>query len=110
VGLRPLRTAQLRAVRGGGGGRHRSGTRRTRIDGDSWQGRDVPLGEERERYLLRVMEDQTILREVELTLPSWHYSDAMQAQDGVAPSFTVAVAQLSDQFGAGPFRRILINV
>ena len=50
VGLRPYRPAHLVAEREAGGAIRLAWTRRTRIDGDSWAGTDVPLGEEREAY------------------------------------------------------------
>jgi hypothetical protein len=34
----------------------------------------------------------------------------MQAADGAAPPFEIHVAQLSDSFGPGLFRRIVIDV
>ena len=84
--------------------------RRTRIDGDSWEGLDVPLGEESERYLLRVRgSGGAILRDVLLSAAAWDYPAAMQAADGAAPPFTVGVAQVSERFGAGPFTEVEID-
>ena len=83
--------------------------RRTRIDGDSWASEEVPLGEASERYRVRVVQGGTILREVNLSQPSWTYSAAAQASDGVVPGFTVDVAQVSETFGPGPYTRIMIN-
>src|SRR5690606_11370767 len=66
VGLRPLSPCHLR-VRG----RAVDWARRTRIGGDGWDGPDVPLGEETESYLLRLMRDgATLYREV-LAMPAW---------------------------------------
>ena len=42
--------------------------------------------------------------------PSWTYPAGMQAADAVALPFEIHVAQLSESFGPGPFRRIVINV
>ena len=106
VGLRPYSVAHLRAAAGVSGTRLRW-VRRTRIDGDSWASTEVPLGEEREAFLLRVRRDGDILRQVEVTLPEWTYSAAMRAADGAAPVM-VEVAQLSARFGPGPFRSLIV--
>jgi hypothetical protein len=101
-GLRPYRPAHLRASEVGGD-LDLSWIRRTRIDGDGWDLYEVPLGEEREAYLLRVQQGETVLREVELTSPSWSYSAAMQASDAISGPYQIAVAQVSDRYGPGPF-------
>ncbi|MCV2871099.1 glycoside hydrolase/phage tail family protein [Defluviimonas sp. WL0050] len=109
IGLRPLSPAHLRARRGLVGDLGVSWVRRTRIDGDSWSGLDVPLGEALERYLVRVVESSLIRREVFVAQPNWTYTTAMQAADAVTAPFEIHVAQLSDAFGPGPFRRITVN-
>jgi len=106
IGLRPLSVAHLRAE-GAAGGTALRWVRRTRIDGDSWNSAEVPLGEEREGYLIRVTRGATLLREVEVTQPSWLYPAALRAADGPAP-VTLAVAQLSARFGPGPFRSVAV--
>ncbi|MDT8856308.1 glycoside hydrolase/phage tail family protein [Paracoccaceae bacterium Fryx2] len=105
IGLRPFAPVHLEARRQGGD-LALSWVRRSRIDGDSWQSSEVPLGEEREAYLLRVVLRDTILREVALTAPGWVYPAGMQAVDGLAGAFRIEVAQVSDRFGPGPFRAI----
>ena len=75
--------------------------RRTRVDGDDWTAPDVPLGEDSESYLLRVISNTTVLREEVLATPSWTYDLAAQRADGVAPGDRVEVAQLSARYGAG---------
>jgi hypothetical protein len=109
VGLRPYSPAHLGASRVPSGDLSVSWIRRTRIDGDSWASEEVPLGEASERYRVRVVQGGTILREVNLSQPSWTYSVAAQASDGVVPGFTVDVAQVSETFGPGPYTRITIN-
>ncbi|EYD74428.1 GTA host specificity protein [Rubellimicrobium mesophilum DSM 19309] len=104
IGLRPYAVCHLRAHDSGGDLRV-SWVRRTRIDGDSWTGTEVPLGEEREAYLLRVHRDGTVLREVEVARPAWTYDAAMRAEDGPGP-LRIEVAQLSVRFGPGPFRSV----
>ncbi|MEM9754991.1 MAG: glycoside hydrolase TIM-barrel-like domain-containing protein, partial [Pseudomonadota bacterium] len=108
VGLRPYAPTHLR-VRTETAARSFSWVRRTRIDGDSWQGTDVPLGEDAEAYLVRVFDAGGLRREVTVTAPSWSYGDADRAADGTAFPFTVEVAQISARFGPGPAIRIEID-
>ncbi|MGO4915425.1 baseplate multidomain protein megatron [Pseudogemmobacter sp. W21_MBD1_M6] len=109
IGLRPYAPCHLRGRRNDAGDWQVSWIRRTRIDGDSWQSVDVPLGEESEAYVLRVLAEGSILREVQLVEPVWIYPDALQATDGIAGGFAIEVAQVSARFGAGPFERIELN-
>lgn len=88
---------------------HLGFVRRTRIDGDSWQGLDAALGEEREAYLLEIMDGSAAVRSAVLTSPSFVYTAAMQLADFGAPRWNVAirVAQLSTAFGPGTPAQIL---
>ncbi len=107
-GLRPYRPAHLRTVKTGGD--HAvSWIRRTRLEGDAWDLYDVPLNEDREAYLVRVIENGAMLRETEVTQPVWSYSAAQRAADGVSGAFTIAVAQISARFGPGPFAEISVE-
>jgi hypothetical protein len=106
VGLRPYRPAHLGARRLGDGSIELFWTRRTRIDGDSWQGTDVPLGEEREAYLLRVVRGGLVVREATVGVPRFAYTAADQAADDADGPLAFEVAQLSVRFGPGPFERI----
>ena len=105
IGLRPYPVAHLRAEESGSD-RVLSWRRRTRVDGDSWLSAEVPLGEEREAYLLRVTLGGTVLREVSVVTPQWTYTAAMRAADGAGA--VISVAQVSDRFGAGPFRSVTL--
>jgi hypothetical protein len=109
VGLRPYSPVLLRAVRQEVGGIELSWIRRTRIDGDRWDGLDVPLGEAAERYLVRVVAGGAVRREEQVYVPFWTYSSAMRAADGVTGAFDVEVAQISDRFGPGLKARIGID-
>jgi hypothetical protein len=109
VGLRPYAPVHLRAGRAADGGLHVTWVRRTRIDGDLWDGTDVPLGEAVETYLIRVVQGGIVRREATVPVPLWTYAAAEQVADGVTTPFEVAVAQLSDRFGPGLFGRIAIN-
>ncbi len=107
VGLRPYAPAHLKAE--GSGDLAISWVRRTRIDGDSWAGLEVPLGEEAETYRLRVVQGGVIVREATLGAPSFSYTVAMQGADGVVAPYDLEVAQISTSYGAGPDARITIN-
>ena len=77
--------------------------RRTRIGGDRWDTPEVPLAEESERYLLRVMRGAQVLREVTLERSNWVYQQAARVADGADAGKRIEVAQLSASFGAGTF-------
>ncbi len=106
IGLRPLSVAHLRAVPGSGGMRLHW-VRRTRIDGDNWASIEVPLGEEREAYHLRLRRGGVVVRDVEVAQPEWTYGAALRQADGPGP-VTVEVAQVSARFGAGPYRHLVL--
>ncbi|PKP71609.1 MAG: host specificity protein [Alphaproteobacteria bacterium HGW-Alphaproteobacteria-4] len=108
IGLRPYSPCHLR-IRQVGGDAFVTWIRRSRIDGDSWAGMEVPLGEALEAYIVRVVENGAIRREAITEAPAWAYSAAMRAADGITGACEIHVAQLSDTFGAGPFARIEIN-
>ncbi len=101
-GLRPYSPCHLRLERTPEGTVRARWIRRTRVDGDSWNGVEVPMGEEQERYLVQVRRGETILRSVTVNTPDWVYSVAMQAQDAVDASVHVEVAQISARYGPGP--------
>ncbi|MCT8160129.1 glycoside hydrolase/phage tail family protein [Pseudoruegeria sp. SHC-113] len=109
VGLRPFAPAHLRAKAQANGDLAIRWARRTRIDGDSWEVPEVPLGEESESYLLRVMDGGTVVREEPLASPAYLYTAAAQAADGPLSAPAVSVAQVSARFGAGLFTRIELD-
>ena len=110
IGLRPLSISHLSATLQASGGLDVGWIRRTRIDGDSWSAYEVPLGELRELYLLRVIVGASVVRELTLGVPLWSYPLALQSADGVlAQPFEIHVAQISDAFGVGPFARMTVN-
>ncbi|MBM9595201.1 baseplate multidomain protein megatron [Roseitranquillus sediminis] len=108
AGLRPYMPAHLR-VRRRAGNMVATWTRRSRIEGDSWAGYDVPLDEPREIYLVRILAGGLVVREATADGPAWSYSAAMQAEDGIARPWDIAVAQVSDRYGPGPFARRTIR-
>ncbi len=99
-GLRPYAPVHLNEIRLDGT-RSFSWIRRTRIDGDDWDGIEVPLGEESEAYLVRVKKDGAIIRENSVESPMWTYDAAMQAADNVVFPAEIEVAQISARFGPG---------
>ncbi len=109
IGLRPYPVGHLRAAMVGGN-LAISWTRRTRIDGDSWQSSEVPLGEPSESYTLRITKGGVLLREAEINAAQFTYSAAMRAQDGASGEIAIAVAQRNDAFGPGPYRQIMLQV
>ncbi|MDG4649811.1 glycoside hydrolase TIM-barrel-like domain-containing protein [Roseibacterium sp. SDUM158017] len=108
IGLRPLAPVHLRAS-AEGGDRVVTWIRRSRIDADSWEGAEVPLGETFESYALRVVDAGALRREEVLGAPSFTYTAAMRAADGTSGPYSIEVAQISERFGAGPFARIDID-
>ena len=108
-GLRPLSPVHLRAV-ASGGDIGLSWVRRTRLEGDSWEGSDVPLAEESERYHLSVWHNAALVREIEVSEATWAYTAAMQADDGVSGAVEVRVAQVSASYGAGLAARLGVSV
>ena len=108
VGLRPYAPVHLRASRGTDGVLSVSWIRRTRIGGDAWAGEDVPLGESAEHYRVEIRKDGVVRRRADVSVPHWSYDPAAQALDGVASPYRIAVAQVSSEFGPGPFTEIVI--
>ncbi len=102
LGLRPLRPAQLRATRDGADVIF-TWIRRTRIDGDSWEVTEVPLGETAELYGLDIMSGAAPVRSMTLNQPLYRYSAALQSADfGTPPQmFTVRLAQIGETYGRG---------
>ena len=77
--------------------------RRTRIDGDSWELAEVPLGEENELYEIAIRDGDTELRRTRTTAPAWSYPAALELADfGEAQSeIEIVIAQLSVVAGRG---------
>ena len=105
IGLRPYAVSHLLGIPETGD-LHVSWKRRTRIDGDSWQSAEVPLGEDAEAYMVRMLQSSAIVAEYVVSQLQFLYTAPMQAADGVVGPFQVSVAQVSSAFGPGPFRQI----
>lgn len=77
--------------------------RRTRVDGDSWELSEVPLGEETERYLLDIFDGTGSVRSETITESRWHYSNEQEFADFGVPlaAIDLSLRQLSAVVGAG---------
>ncbi|MFB9149620.1 baseplate multidomain protein megatron [Roseovarius ramblicola] len=102
LGLRPYAPVHLR-VSGAGGDLRVTWIRRTRAGGDRWDTPEVPLGEESERYVVRVRRGALVLREEVVTVPDWAYDASARAEDGPDMGKRIEVAQISASFGPGRF-------
>lgn len=100
IGLRPLSPCHVRASRSSEGVTI-SWIRRTRVDGDSWEGYEVPLGESSESYRIRIIQGAIVVRQAVIAASRWVYETGMIAEDGLAGEFMVEVCQISETFGAG---------
>ncbi|MDQ2089132.1 baseplate multidomain protein megatron [Marimonas arenosa] len=103
IGLRPLSPCHLSARDIGGGLLKVNWIRRTRIGGDAWDRADVPLGEESETYVVRVVSNGGVVRETELGTATWLYSQESRAADGLAGPYEIQVAQVSALYGPGAY-------
>ena len=101
VGLRPYAPTGLLMSVNGSGDLTVTWKRRTRFNGDSWSVDNPPLNEEAEQYRLRIYDGSTIVREVELTTPTYTYSAADQTTDFGSSQTTlkVDVAQYGGAYG-----------
>ena len=109
--LRPLPPVRLKSVTDGVGVLL-TWIRATRVNGDSWDVSEVPLGEDQEFYKVDILDGATVLRSVTTSSSSYQYTIAnLLADFGTLPTnFTARVAQISAAYGPGaPLERI-INV
>jgi hypothetical protein len=109
VGLRPYSVSHLAANGSLGKTVNVTWKRRTRIDGDSWQSTEVPLGEDTFSFTVRVISDTTVLREAIVSDLTWQYTKAMQVSDGAVCPLIITVAQYSVSYGDGPLKSIPIE-
>lgn len=102
VALLPLSPVRPKARRREGG-IALNWVRRTRIDGDSWDLLEVPLGEETERYAVTILDGDTPIRQLVSTGPDWVYPEGHETADfGSAQSeLALVIAQLSATVGLG---------
>ncbi len=106
LGLRPLSPVHLQGKRDPTTGDWTLvWTRRTRVGGDSWEGLDVPLAEERELYRLDILDAPggDAVRSIDVAPPNYLYTAAMQTADFGSTQWNVSirVAQVSPSYGLG---------
>jgi hypothetical protein len=105
IAYRPFAPVHLAAQRQANGDIALSWIRRTRVGGDSWEGVEVPLGEESEAYLVTIYTAAGLaVRRYQTAGPSLTYPAADQMSDfpaGTPRPLSVSVAQLSAVFGWG---------
>jgi len=107
--LLPFAPVHLQARRQGGD-LALSWVRRSRIGGDSWEGSDIPLGEEAEQYGIEIAApDGPVLRTATSGEASWLYASAAIAADfGLPPAeIDVTVRQLGRAGWGVPAKRRL---
>ena len=100
----PLSPVHLRLKREDDGAAKLSWIRRGRVDADSWQSQDTPLGEEFERYRIEIgASGGAVVRIVEVDRAEWEYTAGDIASDFPARpvAVTVSVRQISAVAGAG---------
>lgn len=100
--LLPFSPVRPRARRGGDG-ILLSWIRRTRIDGDSWDLAEVPLGEESERYEIRLLAGGVPVRTEIVNAPAWLYPAAVELADfgATQAELSLSLAQISAAVGPG---------
>ncbi|WP_269932241.1 baseplate multidomain protein megatron [Aminobacter sp. HY435] len=102
--LTPLSPVHLHAARTVAGDLSLSWIRRGRIDADSWEASEIPLGEGREEYRVDIASTGgAIVRTATVSTPAWAYAAAEMAADFVTPPTEImaTVRQLSLAAGWG---------
>ncbi|WP_038361441.1 glycoside hydrolase/phage tail family protein [Bosea sp. UNC402CLCol] len=100
--LLPLSPVRVRARRTEGG-IALSWLRRTRVEGDSWDLAEVPLGEENERYLVAILDGDIAVRSATVNEAGWHYPTEQENLDfgGPRSEISLSVRQLGGAVGPG---------
>ena len=109
IGRRPYSPNHIRGDRSSGD-LAISWKRRTRIGGDTWEQREVPLAEDTEAYEVDILNGPTVVRTLISALPVVVYPIAQQTSDFGSPPSSVAVKvfQMSSSFGRGTPRAATI--
>lgn len=102
--VRPPSPVRLKARRLDDGTLRIGWTRRSRTGWGWIDGIDAPLGEESERYRLRIEPDLGVPREVELPGPDYDYDPAAQSEDGASSAgmFAITVWQVGTVAASEP--------
>lgn len=95
----PVRPTAVRTA----GGIALAWLRRTRIDGDSWELAEVPLGEENERYEIGILDGEDLLHVEIVNTSAWTYPAAQELADFGAQQQEIGLSlrQLSATVGRG---------
>jgi hypothetical protein len=100
VALKPFAPQHLKAERKALG-IEISFIRRTRLEGDSWEVVEVPLGEASESYVLEVLNGLSVVRTLNLTTETTLYTDEITDFGVAQTSLTLRVRQQSATVGDG---------
>lgn len=86
--------------------------RRSRIDGDSWEAAEIPLGEESERYRVTIRAGDEVRRVVEVGTAAMLYELPDELADFGSPqsALDIELSQLGAAAGVGLARRGLVMV
>jgi hypothetical protein len=106
-GLRPYPVVHLRAD--GSADTQFSWIRQSRIDGDSWNGLDVPLAEDQELYQIQILQGNQLRRSEIVSEPQFTYAAAQKSADLSAGAYLIRVAQISARYGAGLSQELAVN-
>ena len=109
VGLRPHAPEHLRASLRQNGDCSISWVRRSRSVEDGWEGVDVPIFEDAETYSVRIFLGTELKIERTSSSPQLVLAATELQSLNITSPFTIEVAQISNQFGAGPYKRIIFN-
>lgn len=107
--LRPLSPVHLKAEALPTGDLAVSWIRRGRIDADNWLGEDIPLGEEQEAYQVEIWQSGTRIRQENVSVPRWNYSQADRNMEVGNQAFEIRVAMISAKVGAGDPASLVIS-
>jgi hypothetical protein len=110
--LRPLAPVHLAARREAGGVRF-SWIRRTRMGGDAWAAREVPLAEAAEAYVVELFDAGAAVWTTEVAVPEALLTSADEAAlfpGAPLTAFDLRVAQISERAGAGAARRAVVHL
>lgn len=109
--LRPLAPVRPQARRSAAGV-SLSWIRRTRVDGDSWDTIEVPLGEDGERYRVTIYQSGEARRSFETVVPQALYDAAAEIADfgGAQAEIEIELAQISVVAGTGAPWRGLVTI
>jgi Gene Transfer Agent (GTA)-like protein/putative tail protein len=113
VGARPLSPVHVKARRLATGDIALTWIRRTRIGGDSWDGVDVPLGEEMEAYEIDIMDGSSVKRTISASATNATYLASDQSADfgsTTFPNIALRTFQLSQTFGRGAVNSTIIDL